>query len=504
MYPNRLFGSLLKTTFCKLFAIRFCNVTKYIMRQKFYAGTQISRIREARSLTQGSFAERLGISTSYLNQIENNQRPVTAPVLLALAQAFSIDLTEFAQEDTEHLIHDLKEALADPLFASVAPSTRDLKTLAANMPWFAHAFLNLHMTYRRTSERTQLFNEAMSNEPGGDQQLGVLLPYEEVRDFFHYRANYFDKLDRAAEHLAEKIITAEQAPSRRLAEYLLDKHAVRVETERVDPTSRFMRRFDRIGRVLWLRDGLEASTRAFLTAYQIGVLEQDQEIEQIVASAAFRSSGAAAITRIGLANYFAGALMMPYQRFLAMARSTRYDVQRLCNLFGTSFEQTGHRLSTLQRPNARGVPFYFVRIDRAGNITKRHSSTHFQFARFGGTCPLWNVHEAFEAGDRTLVQIAEMPDGLRYICIARAATKSVYSHLAPPRHYALGIGCEISYAQDVVYADGIDLRSAPVTKIGVNCRLCERNDCPQRATPPIDRALLVDSDQRDFVPFRFS
>jgi XRE family transcriptional regulator, fatty acid utilization regulator len=475
------------------------------MRQKFYAGTQIRRMRDGRSLTQTSFAERLGISTSYLNQIENNQRPVTAPVLLALAQAFSIDLAEFAQEDTEHLIHDLKEALADPLFAGVAPSTQDLKTIAANMPWFAHAFLSLHMAFRRTSERTQLFNEAISSaEPTGGNQLGVLLPYEEVRDFFHYRANYFDRLDRAAEELAEKIISPDQAPHLRLAQYLLDKHAVRVETERVDPSSRFMRRFDRIGRVLALRDGLEPSTRAFLIAYQIGALEQEQEIDEIVSSAMFRSNGAAAITRIGLANYFAGALTMPYQRFLAAARATRYDVERLCNLFGTSFEQTGHRLSTLQRPNARGVPFYFVRIDRAGNITKRHSSTHFQFARFGGTCPLWNVHEAFEAGDRTLVQLAEMPDGFRYICIARAATKSVCSHLAPPRYYALGIGCEISYAQDVVYADGLDLRSAPVAKIGVNCRLCERNDCPQRATPPIDRALLVDPDRRDFVPFRFS
>jgi XRE family transcriptional regulator, fatty acid utilization regulator len=475
------------------------------MRQKFFAGTQIRRMRETHALTQTSFAERLGISTSYLNQLENNQRPVTAPVLLALAQGFSIDLAEFAQEDTEHLTNDLKEALADPLFSGVTPSTQDLKAVAANMPWFAHAFLNLHLAFRRTHEHNQLTNEALSSEEGTNgREMGVLLPYEEVRDFFHYRANYFDRLDHTAEDLAEKIAPADEAPHLRLARYLLDKHAVRVEIERVDPTSRFMRRFDRIGRVLLLRDGLEPSTRAFLVAYQIGVLEQEEQIEQIVASAMFRSNGAAAITRIGLANYFAGALLMPYQRFLAAARGTRYDVERLCNLFGTSFEQTGHRLSTLQRPNARGVPFYFVRIDRAGNITKRHSSTHFQFARFGGTCPLWNVHAAFEAGDRTLVQLAEMPDGLRYICIARASTKSVCSHLAPPRYYALGIGCEISYAQDVVYADGLDLRSAVATKIGVNCRLCERNDCPQRATPPIDRTLLVDPDRRDFVPFRFS
>ena len=195
---------------------------------------------------------------------------------------------------------------------------------------------------------------------------------------------------------------------------------------------------------------------------------------------------------------------MPYERFLEAARRTRYDVERLSFAFGTSFEQVGHRFSTLQRPNAKGVPFYFVRFDRAGNIIKRHSSTRFQFARFGGTCPLWNVHEAFEAPGRTLVQIAEMPDGVRYICVARAVTKSGGSHLAPSRHYALGIGCELSHASEVVYADMLDLRSAPVTPIGVSCRICERHECPARAVPPIDRALTVDPDRRETVPFRYS
>jgi XRE family transcriptional regulator, fatty acid utilization regulator len=474
------------------------------MRQKFFAGTQIRRLRESQALTQASFAERLGISASYLNQIENNQRPVTAPVLLALAQSFSLDLTEFTQEDTEHLLHDLKEALADPIFASITPNMQDLKTIAANMPWFAHAFLNLHLSFRRTNERTQLLNEAVSTgRVGSEQEPAVLLPYEEVRDFFHYRANYFDGLDRAAEACAEELVVAQNAPGVKLADYLLDRHNVRVETERVDAGSRFMRRFDRIGRVLWLREGLDPSSRAFWIAYQIGLLEQEAEIESIVSDAAFRSTSAGTITRIGLANYFAAALLMPYERFLAAARSSRYDAERLANMFGTSFEQVGHRLSTLQRPNARGVPFYFVRIDRAGNIIKRHSSTRFQFARFGGTCPLWNVHEAFELGDRTSVQIAEMPDGIRYICVARQSNKAVSSHLAPPRHYALGIGCEIAYAQDVVYADGLDLRNGPVTQIGVNCRLCERSDCLQRAAPPIDRPLVVDPERRDFVPFRF-
>jgi predicted transcriptional regulator/DNA-binding XRE family transcriptional regulator len=486
-----------------------CNTTlqcyKYQMRQKFFVGPKIRRLRESHALTQAAFAERLGVSASYLNQIENGQRPLTAPVLLALAQAFSVSLSDFTQEDTERLIGDLKEALADPVFAGLAPNLQDLKNVAANVTWLAHAFLDLHIAFRRTTERMQMLDEAFSSgRAGTERKPGVILPYEEVRDFFHYRGNYIDRLDPAAENLAEKLFSGATIRASQLAEYLFKRHGIRVETELVDPESRFMRRFDRVGRVLWLRDGLDRSSTSFHIAHQIGLLEQEDAIEDIVSRAGFKTNAAASLTRIGLANYFAGALLMPYARFLTAAKSTRYDVERLCNMFGTSFEQVGHRLSTLQKPNARGVPFYFVRIDRAGNILKRHSSTRFQFARFGGTCPLWNVHEAFEAGNRTLVQLAEMPDGVRYLCIARALTKSGGSHLSPPRHYALGIGCEISYAQEVVYADGIDMRTSAVTKIGVSCRICERSDCPQRAAPPIDRDLSVDPDRRDFVPFRLS
>ena len=473
------------------------------MAQKFFGGVQVRRLREANALTQAAFADRLGLSTSYLNQIENNQRPLTAAVLVGLAQSFSVDLSHFAQDDAERLMGDLREALADPVFLGLMPNIQDLKSVSGNTAWFAHAFLKLHLAFRRANERLQILDEAVSaGQTGSSADAAAMLPYEEVRDFFHYRSNYFAALDEAAEALAETI--GARTAANPLADYLLAKHAVRIENERIEPSSRFMRRFDRVGRVLALRDGLDAETRTFQIAHQIGLIEQTAEIDAIIGTAAFRSPAAAAITRIALANYFAGALLMPYGRFLAAARAMRYDVERLSHVFGTSFEQVGHRLSTLQRPSARGVPFYFVRVDRAGNIIKRHSSTRFQFARFGGSCPLWNVHEAFEAGNRILVQVAEMPDGARYLSIARAATKSGGSFSAPPRHFALGIGCEMSYAGDVIYADALDAKAQSVAKIGPGCRICERADCPQRAMPPIDRPLIVESDRRDFTPFRFT
>ena len=473
------------------------------MRQKLFAGPKIRHLREATTLNQLNFAERLGISASYLNQIENNQRPLTAPVMLALAQTFAVDVSTFAQEDADRIVSDLREAMADPVFAGVVPNGQDLKTIVGNAPWFAHAFLNLHMAFRRTGERLHAIDEVYAGERD-ERPAGVLLPYEEVRDFLHYRSNYFDRLDEAAEDLAEQTFGSVAARPDTLAAYLFKTHAIRIEFRSVEPHSRFMRQLDRKAKVLWLREGIEPSSATFLMAQQIGLLEQAEQIDAIVASAAFRSEDAGAITKLALANYYAGAVLMPYERFLEAAKKTRYDADRLCFMFGTSFEQVGHRFSSLQKPNSKGVPFYFVRFDRAGNIIKRHSSTRFQFARFGGTCPLWNVHEAFEAGGRTIVQIAEMPDQVRYLCVARAVTKTGGSHLAPARHYALGIGCEIAHAAQVVYADHLDLKTAPVTLIGVSCRMCERHECPQRAAPPVDRALLVDPDRRDFVPYRFA
>ena len=474
------------------------------MRQKIFAGLKIRHLREASGLNQGAFAERVGISASYLNQIENNQRPLTAQVMVALAQTFSVDIGTFAHADSEKIISDLREALADPIFGGIVPNGQDLKTIVTNAPWFAHAFLGLHVAFRRTGERLHALDEVYATGQEGERAPGVLMPYEEVRDFLHYRSNYFDKLDAAAEELAENTFGTVAARQDTLAGYLFSKHAIRIEMRSVEPNSRFMRQLDRKAKVLWLREGIDPSSATFLMAQQIGLLEQSAELDSIVASAKFLTDDAAAITRLALANYYAGAVLMPYERFLEAAGRTRYDAERLCFMFGTSFEQVGHRFSTLQKPNAKGVPFYFVRFDRAGNIIKRHSSTRFQFARFGGTCPLWNVHEAFGAAGRTLVQIAEMPDGVRYICVARAVTKSGGSHLAPPRHYALGIGCEVAHASEVVYADQIDVKTAPVTLIGVSCRMCERHECPQRAAPPIDRALTVDPDRRDFVPFRFA
>ncbi|MBY0364422.1 MAG: short-chain fatty acyl-CoA regulator family protein [Phreatobacter sp.] len=475
------------------------------MSRKVFVGPALRRLREETRLTQTAFSQRLGLSVSYLNQIENNQRPVTASVLVALGQTFGVDLATFATDDTDRLVTDLREAAADPLLADTAPSLQDLKRVASDSPAFARAFLRMHQTARRLGERLQAAGDTPILPPSGVETAGALLPYEEVRDYFHYVDNYVDDLDRAAEDLAERLgLAAASDRLQVLAGYLAARHGLNVDANASlgDDT---LERYEAGPNVVALDGSLDPSTRAFLLANRIARLEQAETMSAIVSASGFRSRAAADIGRVALANYFAGALLLPYRRFLAAAKETRHDLDWLGRMFGASLEQVCHRLSTLQRAGQRGIPFYFVKVDRAGNVIKRHSATRFQFARFGGACPLWNVHEAFEQAGRTFVQVAEMPDGTRYLSLARAVTKGAAHWRAPVRRYAFGLGCEISYAGEIVYSEGIDLKAeANVAKIGVSCRICERTNCHQRAVPPIDREIRVPTDRRKVVPFDLS
>lgn len=470
---------------------------------KLFLGYKLRRLRDDNRLTQSVVAERLGISLSYLSQLENNQRPVTATVLVGLSRAFGVDVAEFAEDDHGRLVADLREALAEPLFGDPGPGLREIKQVATAAPAFAHGFLTLHREHRRVQQRLGSVDDTLSSTESG--QDGALLPYEEVRDFFHYRNNYIDELDCAAEALGAELNLPDAETGATLTRHLEQAGGVRVRAAAPDRSAQEMWRFDGKARVLTLNPTLAVPTRNFLLAHQIGLLAFDHLIDEVIAESGLRSANARAICRIGLGNYLAGALLMPYRRFAEAARAERHDLERLQHIFHTSVEQVCHRLSTLQRPGRRGIPFYFVRVDRAGNITKRHSATRFQFARFGGACPLWNVHDAFTTPGKFLVQIAEMPDGARYLCIARSVFKRAGGYLEPDRHYAVGLGCEIAHAPDLVYSAGLDLGDdSAAVPIGVSCRICDRPRCPQRAFPPIDRHIVVDPNRRDAVPYGFA
>ncbi|MCQ0986926.1 helix-turn-helix transcriptional regulator [Jiella marina] len=467
---------------------------------KIFAGRKIRAIRQERSLTQAVFAGEIGISTSYLNQLENNQRHVTAPVLLALAEKFAVEIREFSGSDDDRLLADLAEAFADPAFSGQQPPMQDVRLLVQNAPAVAHAFLSMHQALRRSGERLAELGDTIERRGAEAEPT----PYEEVRDFFHYIDNYIDPLDRAAEALAGELGGGREDKLRVLAVHLEKAHGIRVVIDDVPSLPGALRHFDPKARLLSLNARSGPSTNAFQIAHQIALVAYGETIDAVIAKADFRSRDAGAVCRIGLANYFAGAVLLPYGAFLAAAQELRHDLDLLAERFGTSAEQVMHRLSTLQRPGRQGIPFFFARVDRAGNITKRHSATKLQFARFGSACPLWNVHRAFETPNAIIRQLAETPDGRRYLCLAMTVTKPTGGFRAPVQTYALALGCEVTHARDLVYADDLDMgRDQAFEPIGISCRICERVNCHQRAVPPLKRRLIIDHQRRDIVPFGF-
>jgi XRE family transcriptional regulator, fatty acid utilization regulator len=461
--------------------------------QKLYAGAKLREMRTRIGLTQKNFAAKLGVSLPYLNQMENNNRPVSTTVILALAQEFGMDVTELSTGDSERLVSDMREALADPVFSDAAPPLADLRLTASNAPSLARAFIELHRSYRETQERLASLDEALGREDARPQAS----PWDEVRDFFHYCDNYIDAVDRAAEHFASRGRDPRDIKS--TAVTWLKAQGIEVQMKDVE----VLRQYNPSSKRLHLSSRAPPETQVFQLLLQVALLDQDRLLEATLDFARFQSDEARAIAKIGLANYFAGAALMPYTSFLQAAQDCRHDLEVLSGRFGASVEQVAHRLSTLQRPGAKGIPFFFVRVDQAGTITKRHSATRLQFARFGGACPLWNVHRAFETPGRFLRQLAETPDGVRYISLARDVSKSGGSYGAPVRRYAIALGCEVRHAGSLVYADNLDVSKASAFEpIGISCRICERKTCHQRSVPPLERRLTINSDQRGVLPYQ--
>lgn len=466
--------------------------------RKAFMGVRLRRLREERGLTQASLAATLGLSTSYLSQLEKNQRPLTVPVLLKINSAFGIDVQLFSEDDEARLVADLRDALSEAQTGETV-ALAEIRELTANMPAVGRAFVTLHKRYRQSVERS----EAMAARLGDDSGTSALppMPFEEVRDFFYAHHNYIAELDEAAEELYRTAGLSVGNVGKGLADYMARRHGVRVTLDSHE-TEGTQRRYDVASKVLHLSPLLRPGQHAFQMATQLAFLEMDGLLHRLVDAASLSGEEARALARIGLANYFAGALILPYKNFLLAAETLRYDIERLGRQFGVGFETVCHRLSTLQRPEARGVPFFFVRVDRAGNISKRQSATDFHFSRVGGTCPLWNVYEAFTNPGRVLTQVAQMPDGRTYLWIARTVSRGHGGYGAPNKTFSIGLGCDLLHASRLVYSKGLDLGDAQAaTPIGAGCKICDRRGCPQRAFPPIGRVVAIDENRSRFAPY---
>jgi predicted transcriptional regulator/DNA-binding XRE family transcriptional regulator len=453
-------------------------------------GRTVRRLRLELSLSQQALASRLGISASYLNLIEHDQRKVTATLLIKLAEVLRIDLATLSGAQERQIEFGLRETFADALLGSEPVPDSEVEALAA-LPAAARAVLALYRAWRVASE-----DASGIGLPSGRR---LLLPTEEARDAFHERANHFPELEAVAERVSAELAASPAEMNHAVAESLRRRHGVSV---RVAPLMDALRHYDPVVRSLTLSEQLPRESRGFQLAFQLMLLEARDVVEQEVAALNPSSAEAGSLIRIGLLNYAAGCLLMPYSGFLASARALRYDAEALAARFCVSFEQTCHRLSTLQRSGARGVPFFFLRLDPAGNVSKRFSAAGFPFARFGGSCPRWVVHSAFATPGVMRVQVAQLPDGGTFLCFARSVSRMASSWTEPKPVHVIAMGCDIIHAEEVVYADGIDVQHAAVG-IGLSCRLCDRTNCRSRAFPPLDHRLALDPLTRGDSPYRF-
>lgn len=451
-------------------------------------------------MSQAALARTLGISPSYLNQIEHGSRPLTVPVLLRITEVFGVDAAFFAARRPERLVAELHEVFAETSSPDGAVPPSEIERLAAELPATADAVLELYRRWRRTDEHLAAATVAPRD---GGEPVRTVSPHEQVRDFFYRRRNHVPELDDVAEALSARIGVRRGEVRRALADRLRSGHGVTIAgLDDDDPSgSGELHRFDRSRRVLRLSPALRAGQQAFRMATQLAFLEQDAVLDEL-ASDNGEDEATRTLTRIGLARYFAAALVLPYEDFRSTAETFRYDLQRLADHYGVGFETVCHRLSTLQRPSAPGVPFSFVRVDRAGNMSKRQSASGFHFSRGGGTCPLWNVYRAFSSPGEIDVQVAAMPDGSRYLWVARTVHGSRRRWGAPGKTFAIALGCELRHAHRLVYSAGLDLDDPAVaTPIGAGCRVCSREQCPQRAFPRLDRTPSIVEDRSTFVPY---
>jgi predicted transcriptional regulator/transcriptional regulator with XRE-family HTH domain len=469
--------------------------------RKLFLGPRLRRLRRELGLTQTRMAEDLGVSPSYLNHLERNQRPVTAQVLLHLAEAYDIDIRSLSADHESAGAQDLTEVFADPMFRDLGVARHEMAEVAENAPAVADAIVRL---YRAYADRRRLADlGALPRAEDGAEGL-ALTPSDWVRDYIQGQRNFFPELDEAGEALAAELKPEPQDFAAAARQRLADRHGVQVRVVPLEVLPDSIRRYDHHRRRLMISELLAGPGRAFAIAFQLALAEHDAGLVALVERANPPDGPTRRLLKVSLANYLAAAMMMPYEAFREACERTGHDIELIGGRFGASFEQVCHRMTTLSRPTSRGVPFFMLRVDSAGNISKRFAGAAFPFSRFGGSCPRWRIHDAFRTPGRVLTQIVETPDGSRFFTLARTAPRIAGPYADEDAGLAIGLGCELKYAARLVYSRGLDLANPLVTEIGPACRVCERPACPQRAAEPLNRTLLVDDFTKSITPYPFA
>ncbi|KQR77704.1 helix-turn-helix domain-containing protein [Rhizobium sp. Leaf341] len=453
---------------------------------KIFAGPRVRRIRNGLSLTQTAMAEALGISPSYLNLIERNQRPLTVQLLLKLAAVYQIDLAELRGPASDSL-GELRAVFADPLLAGELPGDQELIEIAEAAPNAAIGLIKLYRAYQEQGSRLRDLTRLLSGQEQAAALSGARLPMDEVREIFENRPYHFAGLDAAAEAFHQRLAPGEDLQAA-LKDWLRRDHglAVRILPIHVMPDLR--RRFDRHSLRLFLSERLSAEDQLCEVAMEAAHFAMPEALAEALDALPLTSGEARRIARFELARYAALALMMPYTAFLETCRRARFDIDLVRVRMRVSVEQAATRMVTLQRSGALGPRFFLMEIDHAGNRLRLRGATGFPHRAFGGGCVKLNVHATFAQPGQILVERAEMPGGACFLLVSRTADGPRSGYTERVRRTAFLLGCEVGQAAETTYAS---VDSAPLAA-GPACRLCERQGCLARAEPPVTRPLGLD------------
>ncbi|MDQ3262354.1 MAG: short-chain fatty acyl-CoA regulator family protein [Myxococcota bacterium] len=465
-------------------------------------GLKLRTLRLSRNIKQADAARDLGVSAAYLNLIEKGKRVMPFPLLWKALRLFEQDPEEFMSNLGEGRVDEaLAKLLDEPLLKSLDIDQESLQHLSAEpkLAGTVAALFNLYKNTRSQLENvlTQLSAEQRtrsSGAPAGSDIRFDYSPFDEVTDFLQAHKNYFPELEEQAEILRRDFLFERQVTSGQLIRVVQERFGYQVNFDVGHHGSSMVRKIDQEHRLLTLSPELTEQVLKFQVATSIGLLVLDREklLERIVAGGRMRHAETPRLIKVNLANYFAGALMLPYGDFFKEVNRTRYDVELLANVFGTTYETVAHRVCNLADPKRAGIPFHFLRADIAGNISKKYSATGLKFPSGGGSCAKWAVHLAFLSPHQLTRQYSVMPDGGTYFCFAKVQLNPVEGSIARGTAYSIGMGTHAENAKFLAYGlPTTDARKDAVPS-GISCRFCERTDCNQRAAASYRFAFSFD------------
>ncbi len=458
-------------------------------------GPKIKSFRRQLGLQANKLAEQLGISPSYLNLIESGKRKIDGDLLLKVCEELKIELSDLTNKSDLNLVNDISELLDDQLFEDLDILGPEVKDLVNTNPKIARALIKLGDNYKQKDNEIINKVETLSGKIIDSRKTSF--PGEVISDFLQDKQNYFPKLEEFANKIFEKVQVNNRTRYIALCDFLNSEYSIKVKDVIPEEDKPFSKIFNKSKKELLLSDYNSLETKKLHAAAQIAQEGAEEEINSYLSEFKFPSDEAKRLTKIALLNYCGAAILMPYKLFHSECKKLKYDLELLQNTFATSFEQVAHRVTCLQDPKLPGIPFHMLRVDIAGNISKRFSLSGIEIPRYGGACPRWNVYSAFTRPGVIQAAVSKMTNGKKYVCIARTVEKGVGRYGKKKSMLSIGLGCEAKYAKDFVYTENLNLNDKKTEiPIGVSCRTCDRLDCSQRAFPPLHKKFDVDINSR--------